>query len=62
MNKSIIKVVPSVELLKEMEELKIMGGFDPNPDAAVNFFGCKDNSGCYTGNCVVKCDCEEGDQ
>ncbi len=59
MNKSITKVVPSMELLKEMEELKIMGGFDPHPDAdVVNQLNCV----VYSGNCVVKCDCEEGDQ
>lgn len=54
MEKSIKKVVPTQELLQEMEELEVLGGSGGNDVAVYALSNCKPT---YSGNCVVQCGC-----
>lgn len=50
------KVIPTPELLQEMEELEILGGDgDVVVHAVVN---CESNSFCRGANCVSGCACQ----
>lgn len=61
MDKTNQKVVPTSELLKEMEELEILGGNGSDGVTVYGFSNCKStHSGCkptYSGNCVAGCAC-----
>lgn len=54
MDKKNQKVVPTNELLKEMEELEILGGSGSDNIIVFGFSNCKPN---YSGNCVAGCAC-----
>lgn len=55
MEKSIQKVIPSSDLLQEMDELQILGGTEA-VDVDVYFLS-KCTVTTYSGNCVAGCGC-----
>lgn len=60
MKKGVMKIIPSPELLHEMEELEIRGGDgDITVHAVVN---CENNTYCKGANCVPQCGCTVGPQ
>lgn len=60
MSNNKLSIIPTAELLSEMQALEVHGGEGTVPITPTNAFLSKCTIHIYTGNCVVQCGCGSG--